>query len=748
MDLYGEVKVYGGFVWGEFMKTAGQPRFYQLDPDPASAPVTGYFYLCARQLNPYYPVSGSVFTTPVLYPPNTQLQALGIQGVTIPEIGRRKFTIWTQDVPGHLLFNRKLEFPAEALLSSWMNFIGTGVHTEIRIVQSPDLPDTTYLGPTWSTNPRYLGETPLKTSFRYISQNKSRIMRIQFVESATWDSDFNGQIFLRGPVNNAVRFTKLMFTSTANAGGAQLDLSSPLTMTYWGVQVVPKDSTKSAGVVCVKLGVIYLTAAGIWEPRHFDRPFYLTWGEIKASGNLGRLFFDYNNVGQKFDGFPYTPAAVVLSPYNPMAPGDSGYVHTFGSLAVNFFGAKAMSIVDWNSPNRSMTPYLNRTVRVLKTANPVTGITGVSDLHWVRDWAGGVSTLDFTLSYDSLAQEGFVGPGSVALLKMITFSSGLSANINVKAERSCFSILQEAYSSINLGPLATASSIGKLWGCGCIVGESLDRIAVGGELSTSAGVGASILARGAGDVSVVIGYAPTRVVSMFAGDMFVVILTNNAEVIGYTTFTIDIGNAYVEGYMKGILKLDDIAAGISGQGEFDWHIGLDYESIQGRVAVSMYEMGWPAAGAGVESGIFFGINAPKDRAWVMDGINGRFGLNKAGLPARLTGFYSYVSFSASVSYYIVSGGFQAYAGVGAFVGTGAPVTGFGFGVIGNVGIYIWGKILGGLVSADAWGNLQVIAGVPPAFEGAIGLDACVLWVFCGGVTVHGGFNASQGFYIY
>jgi len=52
------------------------------------------------------------------------------------------------------------------------------------------------------------------------------------------------------------------------------------------------------------------------------------------------------------------------------------------------------------------------------------------------------------------------------------------------------------------------------------------------------------------------------------------------------------------------------------------------------------------------------------------------------------------------------------------------------------------------VSADAWGNLQLVVGYPPAFEGAIGVDVCVLWVVCGSETIHGGFNASQGFYLY
>lgn len=744
MDLAGGVKVPGGFAWGEFSKTGGAPRFYQLGADLTHPTVDGYFYLAARQLAPYYPVAGGVFTTPLLYPLDAQVQAQGMQGITIPSVGQRRFTIWTQDVPGtSILFPRKLEFDPESVLSTWLNVIGTGVHAEVRIATTINQRDTVSLGPTWSTQPKYLGETPLKVSFKWESK-QDRLMKMQFVESAVWDSDFRGRLFLAGPINDSARFKRLVFTSTANAGGAELDLSQPLKMDYWGVTVVPKDTTKSAGVVCVKLGVIYLTAAGIAEPRHFARPFWLTWGEIKASGNLGRLFFDYNNAGQRFDRFPYTPASVRLSNYTPAAPADTGFVITYGTLAFNFFGAKPLWVYDWKSPNRTMDPYNSRTVRI-----PVTSSfgPGTSDLHLTRDWGDGVAGLDFTVQYDSVVQEGFAGPGSASITKFVIFSDPLPGKIDVKAERSCFTLNHETDVSMNLGPLMTTSALGNVWGCGCIVGESLERIAVGGELSANAGAGFSILARTAGAVSVVMGFSPSRTDFLLAGDAFAVLMTHNAEIVGYITLTIDRDVGYAEGYAKGMITMQDIVAGISGQGEFQWHIGTDNETIQGRVAVSMYEMGWPAAGAGVEAGLWLGINSDKDKIWVMDGISGRFGLDKGGLPQHVTGFYAYMSFSESVSFYVVSGGYQAYAGVGAFAGYGHD-TGAGFGVIGNVGLYVWGKILGGLVSADAWGNLQIIIGVPPAFSGTLGLDACVLWVFCGSATVHAGFNANQGFYLY
>jgi hypothetical protein len=744
MDLFGTVKVPGGFTWGEYSRTRGEPRFFRLGPDSLKPAADGFFFISAAPTKPFYPVVAETFTAPVLAATYQQAKLQGLQGITIPSTGRRKFTILTQDVPGTDSASRKLEFDAKSVATTWMNVISTGVHTEIRIFAWTDQQPTSELGPTWCGLPKYLGERPFKVTFRDDSKRKEKIMKMRFVESSTWESDLQGEVFFDMPVNDSVRFKNLVFTSTAEAGGAEIDLTRPLTMDYWGVQAVPKDSTKSAGVLCVKLGVIYLTAAGIYEPRHFAEPFWLTWGEIKASGNLGRLFFDYNCVGQRFDDFSYSPSFVKLSDYVPSAPSDSGCIVTFGTLAFNFFGTKPLWVYDWKSTHRAGDPFDGRTVRT--PAASAFG-SGTSDLHLVRDWGDGVANLDFTVDYDSLMQEGFVGQGKATISKFVLFATPLSGKIDVKAERSCISLSKESETNLNLSGLFTSSGMSNIWGCACIVGEKLERLAVGGELSANAGAGFSILARTGGSVTMVIGYSPTRTDMLIAGDAFIVLGPGNAELIGYASFTLDRDVGYAEGYAKGILKMDALIAGISGQGELQWHLGTDNETIQGRVAVSAYGMGWPAAGAGVEAGMWIGINSDKSKIWVMDGISGRFGLNKGGLPAKITGFYAYLSFSASMSWYVVSGGYQVYAGVGAVVGYGKD-SGAGFGLIGNVGVYVWGKILGGLVSADAWGNLQMVVGIPPAFSGEIGLEACVLWVICGSVTVHGGFNSEQGFFLY
>jgi hypothetical protein len=729
MDLFAGLKIKGSLLWGEFSITKNTPKFYQLDEDPAS-PHEGNFYLAARWMEPYYPVIGAAFVTPSFIPPiETKLESNTMQGITLDQINNKKFTIWTKDLPETDTLNG-LSFAPELIRRSWINVIRTGIHSEVFIVLQPHKLDNIQLGPTWSE--RYKGNTTFNTSFNVDYEKKQeRYMKIQFVESAVWDADFRGDITLAGGINDTVAFTNMIFTSTANNAGGQLDLSTPAEMEYWGVQLVPKDSTKSAGIVCVKLGVIYLTAAGIHEPRHFEKPFFLTWGEIKASGDLGRLFFDYNNVGQQFDRFYYTPHFVALSPYSPP---DSGYVHTYGSLSINFFGSKMMSISDYKS---SLTgePFDSRIIQLRSVSHMD---AGPSDLHWDRSWAGGLADLDFNMAYDSLSQDGFVGAGWTNLLGI---TGNLSATINVKAEGSCFSVFEEFAHGFGLGPVATMGSMGNIWGCGCIKGESLERIVVGGELSVSAGIGASILARGAALVGIIFSYSPTRTMFELNGDIYIVVGIADVEATAFAFFVYDRGEGYVEGYLRGTLDMSAIVAGVYGEGELQWHFGGDYLALQGRIAIEIFLLG--AGGAGVESGFFLGVNTPKEKVWVMDGISGKFGLNKTALPSHLTGFYAYFSVKMAVNFYIISGGYQVYIGMGAFIDVGA------FALVGNVGVKIWGSILGGLVSASAWGNLQLIAGLPsPGFEGAIGLEACVLWVVCGSVDVHCGYNNTDSFYIY
>ena len=760
MDLFGRVEVDDGLVWGEKAKHPANTHFYSLSVSQDS----GAFYLASFWENKaFFPVLDTAYKTPFLGMPETNLEAQGMGGVTFPNLRDRDFTIFTKDIPDP---NGAIKFERDIIAGVWMNVGAQGVHTELILRPNKDKPGELEVGPTWagyyqadSTPFRIVfgvvggGSLPINPTHTTYNPDKIGGMRLQFVESAVWNSALSGAALLGGPIGMPVLFEQMMFTSTANNAGGNVHFAGDDTLDYWGLEMTPKDTSKSAGIMAVKQGVIYLTAAGMAERVHFDEPFWLVWGEMEASGNFGRLFFDYNNVGQRFDDFGYTTEFVALSPFDPANPADSGYLQTYGSLSIPFFGAKMMSISDYRSAMPD-TPYFGRFVRVL--GSPHMG-AGTSDLHWERSWASGLADLAFDMLYDTVSQDGFVGPGDVALLSID--DGDMNAFLRMSSTSSCFRVIETSQHGFDVGPIGSMGRIAEIWGCGCIEDGSLKQIALGGQLSHSAT--STILQARSGDaVSLVFSYRPDRLTFYANGQMFINVGGSDVDVFGLTHFTVDWGEGYAEGYFKGTVSLGAVVgvpivaganAGISGFGEFSWHAGLDYQSIQGRVGVSMYGM---VGGLGItvgggttlETGVYLGINAPKNKAWVMDGINGRFGLNKGGLPDRLTGFYAYLGISQGVDLFIVSGGYQMYVGVGAFAPSISDVPSGG--VIGNFGIYVWGKILGGLVSAAAWGNLQMIAAIPPAFEGSLGLEACVLWVFCGSVSVHAGFNKDDGFYLY
>jgi len=84
-------------------------------------------------------------------------------------------------------------------------------------------------------------------------------------------------------------------------------------------------------VVSVRTGRLVFTAAGISEKVHFAQPFKLIWAEMLADGNLGELFFDYNNYGQRFDGFNYNPCNIMLSKF--VTGATDGYLRPAGRSA-------------------------------------------------------------------------------------------------------------------------------------------------------------------------------------------------------------------------------------------------------------------------------------------------------------------------------------------------------------------------------------------------------------------------------
>ena len=145
----------------------------------------------------------------------------------------------------------------------------------------------------------------------------------------------------------------MVFTSTAQIAGGKLPFTNPLKLSYWGVDMVKKPGTTSAGVLSVRTGKVLFTAAGIREPRHFEQPFYLVWGEMKADGGLQRLVFDYNSAGQRFDRFLFTTMFVRLSDYVPNA---EAFLKVAGTVHFDFFGAKYLNLQDAYDPSDGRRP--------------------------------------------------------------------------------------------------------------------------------------------------------------------------------------------------------------------------------------------------------------------------------------------------------------------------------------------------------------------------------------------------------
>jgi hypothetical protein len=312
---------------------------------------------------------------------------------------------------------------------------------------------------------------------------------------------------------------------------------------------------------------------------------------------------------------------------------------------------------------------------------------------------------------------------------------------------------------ITLGPIAHFGAMDRFAGCGCIVNHQLERLVLSAELENTADVNIALRAATYGEVQMM--FTPSISTIEFRGDMYLTILAaGNLEVQGDARFTVNRDQNFVEGDVDGSFDAGTALglSSLSGNGHINWHIGTlggtGYQSLQGQVALSVVI---PLASSSAEGGLYIGINAPVSEAWVLSAAGPHFKLNTAALPDRVTGLYGYVKYGESISIVVLSGGYEEFIGLGGFILTPqqatnlhaqstANVVGLPY-VIGNVGAHAWGSILGGLVSADGWADLQVILPYPFSFQGSIDLSACVLWVACGDVEVTVGLNSSQGFYL-
>jgi hypothetical protein len=726
--------------WGEFTShPTSSFTFYESEGFKY-----GTFYLSGTPRSNYFPLDAA---DNFLEPPPP---ANGLPGLTVLFPGLLQ--VDTPDTPTRSPLRFTSTNQSDRATADWLNFSFSGVHGRLQnFVSVPN--SNTELGPVYQAF--YQGQKPFKPGLASGANKKLEkrySLEIKFVSSSVFDANMQGAVNLPQPINGDLDFSQMEFTSTAQISGAKLPMNNPLPLSYWGLDVVKKPGATSAGVISVRTGQIFFTAAGIRELRHFAMPFYLTWGELLASGAVRRLDFDYNGAGQKFDRFGYTTSFVKLSDYDPTK---QAYLKTAGTVAFDVFGTKYINVNDAYDPTKTGDPYDTRSVTLANDSDP-NGPYSATDHSLSADWGNGFGALAYTFDYDINAQDGFIGPGTMGLEWI---DQNLQSSIVLKAERICLSANDTTRHDVTIGPISHFGAMDRITGCGCIVNHQLERMFLSAELESTTDANIALRSATYGEVQMM--FTPSISSVEFLGDMYLTILAyGNIEVQGHAKFTVNRDQDFVEGDVDGHFDAGSALglSSVSGDGHVNWHIGTlggaGYESLQGQLALSVVT---PLAGRSAEGGLYVGINAPLSDAWVLSAAGPHFKLNTAALPARLTGLYGYVKVGASINYYVLSGGYEEFVGLGGFVLTPqqvidlnaqdtANVVGLPY-VIGNVGAHAWGEILGGLVSADGWADLQVILPYPFQFQGDIDLSACVLWVACGDVDVTVGLNSSEGFYL-
>jgi hypothetical protein len=277
-------------------------------------------------------------------------------------------------------------------------------------------------------------------------------------------------------------------------------------------------------------------------------------------------------------------------------------------------------------------------------------------------------------------------------------------------------------------------------------------------METSGTSGFGILApKSASYIETYVSVSPTSATFYAAGDMLMQVAGSAVDISGHTSLAIDYARSTAEGEIMGKIDCNSILGGLSGEGQLTWFLGPAKWYLQGKMKMALCT--WVASG-GLEGGMFIGNNVPKGEAWVLNTGSEHFGVDQSILPPTLTGLYGYGQAGINVNWYVFGGGVEIYAGMGAFSsfplvppsmvddwsghmsGLGLPY------VLGSAGVHVHGEILGGLVSASAWGKLDLRGPVPVWFSGTFGLEGCVLWVLCASVDVTAGISPEDGFFIH
>ncbi|MFC2095805.1 hypothetical protein ACFLSW_05155 [Candidatus Bipolaricaulota bacterium] len=745
LDVGGEVTFGFGtparMAWGELTHSGDEVVAWVLEVRK------GYIYLPAIPGSTFSPDTGVGFLNFFLpsYSIDSALAALESQrvaGITIGSVGMENLEIHSPDRPGGTTNPLKM-----ANVNGWLRIGSRGVDGDLQITEwnmHADLGNTARHG--------YVGGEPFNTTLILPSKDETPML-LQYATSAVYDSEINGEVDIPEPCNiQELKFADMEVTSTAHLAGGDIELPvGGVTLEYWDVGFVPTGDPMQAGVVSVRTGRLIFTAAGISEYVHFDKAFGLTWCEIFADGNLGELFLDYNSYGQRFDKLPFSAHQLSLSECIPGMSGlDAGaYLAVCGDVHFNFFGSAYVNVKDARYPD-SADPYHNRYVSVPNVGDAACDPTDLHLTGEVEDALGRqLASVDFpdaTMDYNEESQQGFIGTGSTQL--SFLHSDGLDAIIDIHPDPITgepvidICLRSSTVHDVDFGLFARLTSMGEITGCIRIEGPLLKRIAIGGYMEHSASTGFGILApKAAYIIEVNISVTPNSATFYAGGDLLLAVAGSAVDVSGSVFLTVDYTRASAEGQVIGRIDCNSVVVGLEGEGQLTWYVDPQEQYVQGKVSIELCS--W-IGGVGLEGGIFVGHNVEREKVWVLSSASEHFGIDRS-IPAtaKLTGLYGYGQLSAGIQLYVFGGGFKVYMGMGAFLPTPeAPI----FTIAGSGGIYVHGEILGGLVSASAWADLDLY-GPPFYFEGSFGLKGCVLWVICASIDVTAGFD-SDGLYIY
>jgi len=702
----------------------------------------GYLYLPAGPRPTYCPAATGTFTGPNLdWAVDTslaELDAKQVAGVTFPSVSSA--LIFSPDRPGGRKNPIKLEH-----LFGWIHVGITGVDGALSTYHQLNHEE---LGDPKGTG--YEGNLPfISTLFVNDKQN----LLAEFVSSASFDSNFGGYFEVPAPcMIPRLDFTKMKLTSTSCLVGGDLVLpSGGVPLEHWSLQLVSTGPPGQAGVVSVRTGRVLLTAAGIAEPAHFTKPFGLTWGELLADGNIGKLFLDFNNWGQRFDGLIFNPHELTLSIYDPYAM--DPYLGVSGPICFPFFGLHDVNIKDCADLTAGTTP-APRHVSVPKT--PITPHAPVTQLALSGTWHD-VNTddlavfdcLEMDVDYNVLGQNGFLGTGGGAL--GFLHSDPLDIQVEIHSNATDIRFTSTDTHDLDLGVVARLGGMAQIAGNARIEGPLLQRITLYGMLEHSAAAGSIFGPKVGFETEINISVTPTTFDFYASGDMLLSMALVDLEASATVHLLFDFAAGSAEGELYGRVDCDAAVAGLSGEGQLTWHVGPTMQYLQGRLKVGVMSM---IVSGGLEGGFFIGNNVPNALAWVLEPTDPHFGMSRSILPATLTGVFGYGQVSVGFNAYVLGGGVDIYAGAGAFsapIAAGGPLAPFTGNpllpyVVGVCGISVHGEILGGLVSASGWANLSMRGPVPTYFVGEFGLRGCVLWVLCASVTLTASLD-STGFHL-